>query len=83
MFDSVTAKHVKTPADKILLIHALSLREHLTRKRLSRLLWIDTRDMVSDALNKGKIDRGPLRELFEKGIWSIAHEQKAWSADVS
>ena len=83
VFDSVTAKHVKTPADKILLIHALSLREHLTRRRVNRLLWIDTRDMVRDALNKGKIDRGPLRELFEKGIWSIVHEQKAWSADVN
>jgi len=83
VFDSVTAKYVKTPADKILLIHALCLREHLTKHRVERLCWIDTRDMVSDALNKGKIDRGPLRELFEQGIWSIAHEQKVWQASLS
>jgi hypothetical protein len=40
--------------------------------------WIDTRDMVADALNKGCIDRGSLRRFFEKGQWELQHEVKSW-----
>ena len=49
---AVTATFVKTPAEKSLLCHALFLREMLGRKTLNSLIWIDTRDMVSDGLTK-------------------------------
>ena len=78
VYDSVTAKVVKTPADKILLLHALALRDHLEAGQLSKLSWIDTRDMVADALNKGSIDRGALRQFFEQGKWKLCHEVKSW-----
>jgi hypothetical protein len=78
VFDSVTAKVVKTPADKILLLHALALRDHLETGQLSKLSWFDTRDMVADALNKGTIDRGALRQFFEQGQWKLCHEVKSW-----
>lgn len=78
VFDSVTAKVVKTPADKILLLHALALRDHLEAGQLSKLNWIDTRDMVADALNKGTIDRGALRQFFEHGQWKLCHDVKSW-----
>ena len=78
VYDSVTAKVVKTPADKILLLHALALRDHLETGQLSKLSWIDTRDMVADALNKGTIDRGALRQFFEQGQWKLCHEVKSW-----
>ena len=78
VFDSVTAKTVKTPADKIFLLHALALRDHLESKQLAKMSWIDTRDMVADALNKGCIDRGSLRRFFEKGQWELQHEVKSW-----
>ena len=79
VFDSVTAKTVKTPADKILLLHALALREHLEAGQVAKLSWIDTRDMVADALNKGCIDRSALRQFFERGVWEMSHEAKTWT----
>ena len=78
VFDSVTAKTVKTPADKIFLLHALALRDHLEAGQLTQLTWIDTRDMVADALNKGSIDRTALRRFFEQGQWAVSHEVKTW-----
>ena len=83
VFDSVTARTVRTPADKILLLHALALRHHLDRQQVRSLNWIDTRDMVADALNKGIIDRSQLRDFFQKGIWHRLHESRSWSAALS
>ena len=79
VFDSLTAKTVKTPADKNLLLHVLALREHLDSGQVTRINWIDTRDMVADTLNKGSIDRGALRDFFERGVWKLNHERKNWS----
>jgi hypothetical protein len=79
VYDSVTAKTIKTPADRIFLLHALALREHLETKRLTKIIWTDTRDMVADALNKGGIDRNALRMFFERGCWGLKHEVKSWS----
>ena len=78
VFGNVTAKTVKTPADKVLLLHALALREHLDSGQVTRINWIDTRDLVADALNKGSIDRGALRDFFERGVWKLNHERKHW-----
>ena len=83
VFDSVTAKTVKTPADKILLLHALALREHLDARQVTRINWIDTRNMVADALNNGSIDRGALRGFFERGIWKLNHERNYWRSGDS
>lgn len=60
---------------KILLIHALKLREHLERKQISKLIWVDTRDM--DALNKGSISRDAtklalIRLQYKPHIFEIA-----------
>ena len=73
VFDSVTASNVKTPADKILLLHALALRNQLELGQVGTLNWIDTRDMVADGLNKGCIDRTAIRDFFQHGKWIMAH----------
>jgi hypothetical protein len=57
VYGSVTAKIVKTPAGRIFQLQALAMREHLETKQLSKITWSDTRDMVTDALDKGCIDR--------------------------
>jgi hypothetical protein len=83
VFDSLVAKVPKTPADKVLLLHVLSLRQHLTAGQLRSINWIDTRDMIADALNKGSIDRGPLRALCENGLWVLLHEKRTvMGADI-
>ncbi|CAE8682255.1 unnamed protein product [Polarella glacialis] len=78
VFDSVCARHVKTPADKALLVHALKLREYLDRQQVQTVSWIDTRDMVADALNKGTIEREAVREFFSVGKWHVKHAIKSW-----
>jgi hypothetical protein len=76
VFDSLVSKVPKTPADKVLLLHVLALQQHLTLGQLRSISWIDTRDMIADALNKGSIDRGPLRALCESGQWNLLHEKR-------
>ena len=61
---AVTATFVKTPAAKSLLCHVQFLREMLDRRTLSSLIWIDTRDMVSDGLTKGAVSREALHEAM-------------------
>ena len=78
VYDSVTAVHPKTPADKILLLHVLALRDHLRLRQLNSINWVDTRDMLADGLNKGNIDRTALRSLYEDGVWKIEHEPKTY-----
>ena len=76
VFDSVCAEIIKTPADRALLIHAKALREYLESKQLKGLRWIDTRDMVSDALNKGSVDRIAIVKFFTSGVWDTKFESK-------
>ena len=44
---------------------------------LKYLFWIDTRDMVSDGLTKGAVDRELLHKLMN-GIFSLSHEYEQW-----
>ena len=61
--------------DQTMLLHLLSLRQ-LLRTSIQRLVWCDTRYLVCDGLNKGIIDRQPLRLLAEQGLWLIGAELK-------
>ena len=49
------------------------LREALLTNRLSRLWWVDTRDMIADGLNKGAVARGALQALAATGRWDVIH----------
>ena len=77
--DSVVAEEVKTPNDKIMLIHALRMRELLDKGQISNLIWCDTRDMIADGLNKGVIKRDALHEVCSDGIWRVNHPLKICS----
>lgn len=54
---AVTAPNVKVPAEPSLLLHVCWLRALLTKTRLYRLYWCDTRSMLADALTKGSASR--------------------------
>ena len=45
------------------------MREALVEKRLRTLYWVDTRDMVSDGLTKGSVERTEIIRLYEKNVW--------------
>ena len=76
VFAAVTALSPKTPAEKGLLVHLRWLREQLELRRCAAIIWIDTRDMLADALTKGSVDRAELHHTMEKGVWVIIHEVK-------
>ena len=67
VFASVTAKEIKAPAEKHLIYLVVAVRDRLRTGQLSELWWIDTRDMVTDALTKGGIDRNAIRKLWQTG----------------
>ncbi len=76
VFTSVIADHVQTSADKALLVHALKLREWLNRKIVSVLWWLDTRDMVTDGMTKGSVDRAAILAVA-RGSWKFVGDVPA------
>ena len=49
------------------------MREHVSTKRIKKLWWIDTRDMLADGLNKGAVCRTTLLLALTKGLWHLEH----------
>ena len=75
---AVVAQHVKAPAESNLLGHVQFLCELLDTHVLTYFCWLDTRDMVSDGLTKGAIDRTCLHKLMS-GSLRREHDVKTWT----
>ena len=82
VYAAVSATFVKTPAEKSLLTHVQFLREALERGMISVLLWIDTRDMISDGLTKGSVGR-ELLHLCMDGTMNLQHESDLWKPRIT
>ena len=78
---AVSATFVKVPAEKSLLSHVQYLRELLDNRVLHSIIWQDTRDMLSDGLTKGAVDRTLLHQLMA-GEVLVKHESKLWQPNV-
>ena len=72
VFDAISADTIKVTTDKRMYVPTLAAREQLDRMQLRQLSWIDTMDMVADALTKGEIDRGPLLLLGVSNTWRLS-----------
>lgn len=83
VLDSVSQSEVRTPHGKIMYIHALKLREHLDRHQISKLIWVDARDMTADALNKGSVSRDAIRKFMLEAVIRMCHEPKIVRAPSS
>ena len=81
VFAAITATFIKHPAEKSLLSHVQFIREMLDNQVLAVILWVDTRDMLSDGLTKGAVDRQSLHDLMD-GFQKFQHECKAWSSKI-
>ena len=81
VFAAVTAVFVKTPAEKSRLCHVQFLRELLDHGVLAAIVWLDTRDMLSDGLTKGAVDRDALLKILE-GYATFMHEPKVWHPKI-
>ena len=68
VYAACTATFIKTPAEKSLLTHVQFIRELLDHGVLRALLWIDTRDMYSDGLTKGAVERALLHKIMDGSI---------------
>ena len=45
------------------------------------IVWLDTRDMMSDGLTKGAVSRDALMKILD-GVYRLEHEPKAWKPRV-
>ena len=68
VFTAIRDENHKRPTEQQMLYEIKALRQHLLDGRIDRLTWIDTRDMLADALTKGKVPRD--------GEWSAKHIDK-------
>ena len=53
------------PAESSLKLHLISARYLLFRGVIRKMFWVDTRDMLADALTKGCVDRTLLEQVAE------------------
>ena len=74
VFDAIASPEFSMPSESTLCLHLHSIREATRAGRISRLWWIDTRDMVADGLNKGGLPREPILQMCEQGTWVCNHE---------
>ncbi len=81
VYSAVTAQMVKTPAEQSLLAHLQYLRELLDEGILEYLSWLDTRDMASDGLTKGSVERTQLHQLMD-GLLCVSHEASSWRSPL-
>ena len=79
VYDSLVAREVKCPAEVSLVMFLAQLKEAMLAHSLRKLWWVDTRDMVADALNKGAISRIALLELANTGRWVLKHKAIGFS----
>ena len=63
-FSYLAVAHLKLPAEKGTYYHLAYLREELTTSRVRSVNWIDTRDMITDGLAKGSVDRTMLASIM-------------------
>ena len=78
---AMTAEAVRAPAEKSLIGHLLWLRELADRGILTGAAWVDTRDMLSDGLTKGSVDRASIHAVMD-GRLIIEHPAKTWKSKV-
>lgn len=73
VYDSLVAHDLKAPTEVSLIMFLCQLKEAMLTHSLKKLWWVDTRDMVSDALNKGAVSRAALLALGSSGRWDLTH----------
>ena len=71
VYDALASDPIRVPTEKSLYIHLLAMPDLIRRGVLTKVWWIDTQDMVSDASTKGSIDREVVMLLISTGIWEL------------
>ena len=74
---------LKPPSERSLIAHLAQMKEFLRDRVVDALLWVDTRDMAADGLNKGTVPRDALKRFLIEGIWHLEHEFAEWRAPTA
>ena len=77
IYDSLTPSDTKNPTEGSLIFVLLQVKEMLRSGTLRTLWWVDTRDMLADALNKGCVSREALLVACRTGSWVLKHASHA------
>ena len=65
VYDCLAKTDIKPPSESSLV---------LVLKQLKQDMWVDTRDMIADELNRGIIARSALFSAASKGYWKLNYE---------
>ena len=79
VFAATSVAESKSPLEESLVTLVLIIREALQCERISKLWWIDTRDMLADALTKGSCPRLALLNIAKTGEWKVLHPSE-WTS---
>ena len=79
LFAAISAATVRVPSEKFLVGHLFWLRELIDLKLLTRLQWVDTRDMSADGHTKGTIERKAILDLMV-GLFKFIHPTREYPA---
>ena len=71
VYDALASDPIRVPTEKSLYIHLLAMSDLIKRGVLTKVWWIDTKDMAADALTKGSIDRDVVMQLRDTGMWDF------------
>ena len=72
VFESIIARTDKPPTEASLIVILLSIKEQCRLGLVRTLWWVDTEDMVADALTKGVVLREAILKLMSTGTWATA-----------
>ena len=81
VFAAATATQLKIPAEKALWSHVQYIRELLDTGVLKYAMWLDTRDMWSDGLTKGTVERDLIHAIMT-GLLHRRQPCKVWAPKV-
>ena len=78
VFRAISAENPKTATEPLLTPHIRAYRDLLTRGQVTRIVWVDNRDMVADPLTKGKTTRNELNTVLDQGHWQVSNKAQVW-----
>ena len=73
VFDALAVQDICNPAEMSVKLHLISIRSKLESGIRRLIFWCGTRDMLSDALTKGGIDRKLLMRALKEGNYALNH----------
>jgi hypothetical protein len=66
LYSALAAEEMKRPAEPHLMYLLRAQRDRLLHGTVFRVWWVDTRDMISDALTKGGISKDVILKLWKE-----------------